>query len=118
MILFRAVYRYSTTPTTLPINTSTNTSILVDEFQAVNNLQVELIKLSAYRQTQLFCVGDDWQSIYGFRFVLPGSPPLSLRAAGTPAFVTGIIWLTLLNKHNCFVGETIGKVSMAFAVQM
>ena len=41
--------------------------ILVDEFQDVNNLQVELIKLLLKDQTQLFCVGDDWQSIYGFR---------------------------------------------------
>jgi len=41
--------------------------ILVDEFQDVNNLQVELIKLLLTEQTQLFCVGDDWQSIYGFR---------------------------------------------------
>ncbi len=41
--------------------------ILVDEFQDVNNLQVELIKLLLTENTQLFCVGDDWQSIYGFR---------------------------------------------------
>lgn len=41
--------------------------ILVDEFQDVNKLQVELIKLLLTQNTQLFCVGDDWQSIYGFR---------------------------------------------------
>lgn len=41
--------------------------ILVDEFQDVNNLQVKLLKLLAKEETQLFCVGDDWQSIYGFR---------------------------------------------------
>jgi superfamily I DNA/RNA helicase len=41
--------------------------ILVDEFQDVNNLQVALIKLLLTQHTQLFCVGDDWQSIYGFR---------------------------------------------------
>lgn len=41
--------------------------ILVDEFQDVNNLQVELVKLMLDDDTQLFCVGDDWQSIYGFR---------------------------------------------------
>lgn len=41
--------------------------ILVDEFQDVNNLQVELIKMLLTDETQLFCVGDDWQSIYGFR---------------------------------------------------
>ena len=41
--------------------------VLVDEFQDVNNLQVELIRLLLTYNTQLFCVGDDWQSIYGFR---------------------------------------------------
>lgn len=41
--------------------------ILVDEFQDVNNLQVELVKLLLTDKAQLFCVGDDWQSIYGFR---------------------------------------------------
>lgn len=41
--------------------------VLVDEFQDVNNLQVELIRLLIQPETQLFCVGDDWQSIYGFR---------------------------------------------------
>jgi DNA helicase-4 len=41
--------------------------ILVDEFQDVNNLQVDLIKRLLTPETQLFCVGDDWQSIYGFR---------------------------------------------------
>ena len=41
--------------------------ILVDEFQDVNNLQVDLIKLMLTDNAQLFCVGDDWQSIYGFR---------------------------------------------------
>jgi DNA helicase-4 len=41
--------------------------VLVDEFQDVNHQQVELIKLLVKDDTQLFCVGDDWQSIYGFR---------------------------------------------------
>ncbi|QNK78666.1 UvrD-helicase domain-containing protein [Winogradskyella sp. PAMC22761] len=41
--------------------------ILVDEFQDVNNLQVKLLNLLTKKETYLFCVGDDWQSIYGFR---------------------------------------------------
>lgn len=41
--------------------------ILVDEFQDVNPAQVELLKLLYSDKTNLFCVGDDWQSIYGFR---------------------------------------------------
>jgi len=41
--------------------------ILVDEFQDVNTLQVDLIKRLLTTENQLLCVGDDWQSIYGFR---------------------------------------------------
>lgn len=41
--------------------------ILVDEFQDVNNKQVEFLKYLINDNSQLFCVGDDWQSIYGFR---------------------------------------------------
>lgn len=41
--------------------------ILVDEFQDVNKLQVDLIQRLLLKNSQLFCVGDDWQSIYGFR---------------------------------------------------
>lgn len=41
--------------------------ILVDEFQDVNTLQVQFLKALLSPSTQLFCVGDDWQSIYGFR---------------------------------------------------
>lgn len=41
--------------------------ILVDEYQDVSAAQVELIKLLLTEDNQLFAVGDDWQSIYGFR---------------------------------------------------
>ncbi|NOS57419.1 MAG: UvrD-helicase domain-containing protein [Cyclobacteriaceae bacterium] len=41
--------------------------ILVDEFQDVNPAQVQLVKYLFSESTDLFCVGDDWQSIYGFR---------------------------------------------------
>jgi len=41
--------------------------ILVDEFQDVNTQQVILLKQILEEDSQLFCVGDDWQSIYGFR---------------------------------------------------
>jgi ATP-dependent exoDNAse (exonuclease V) beta subunit len=42
-------------------------SILVDEFQDTNRLQTELIELLRTPQTELFFVGDEFQSIYGFR---------------------------------------------------
>tara|TARA_R110000868_G_scaffold131418_2_gene341464 strand:- start:15489 stop:17630 length:2142 start_codon:yes stop_codon:yes gene_type:complete len=41
--------------------------LMVDEFQDVNGLQVKLLDLLVKDDSQLFCVGDDWQSIYGFR---------------------------------------------------
>ena len=41
--------------------------VMVDEFQDVNNQQVAFLKELVNEESQLFCVGDDWQSIYGFR---------------------------------------------------
>ncbi len=41
--------------------------VLVDEFQDVNSLQVKLIKELLSEDSFLMCVGDDWQSIYGWR---------------------------------------------------
>jgi len=41
--------------------------ILVDEFQDTNAIQYDLIKLLAHQHRQVFIVGDDDQSIYGWR---------------------------------------------------
>lgn len=41
--------------------------ILVDEFQDVNLSQIRLLELLCGARNNLFVVGDDWQSIYGFR---------------------------------------------------
>lgn len=46
--------------------------ILVDEFQDINALQFETIKLIAEPLNNIFIVGDDDQSIYGFRGAAPG----------------------------------------------
>lgn len=45
--------------------------ILIDEFQDINRMQYENIKMLAGRDGNIFVVGDDDQSIYGFR----GSEP-------------------------------------------
>ena len=41
--------------------------ILIDEFQDINFLQYEIIKMLSAPNNHLFVVGDDDQSIYGFR---------------------------------------------------
>lgn len=41
--------------------------ILIDEFQDINQVQYDVIKLLSAPQDNLFAVGDDDQSIYGFR---------------------------------------------------
>lgn len=46
--------------------------ILVDEFQDINQAQYEVIRLLAAPENNLFIVGDDDQSVYGFRGAKPG----------------------------------------------
>lgn len=53
--IVRQVYRY----------------ILIDEFQDINRVQFEVIKLIAYPENNVFAVGDEDQSIYGFRGARP-----------------------------------------------
>ena len=45
--------------------------ILIDEFQDINQIQFEVVKLLAGEQRNLFVVGDDDQSIYRFRGAKP-----------------------------------------------
>ncbi|MBQ2275119.1 MAG: ATP-dependent helicase [Lachnospiraceae bacterium] len=45
--------------------------ILIDEFQDINKLQYEIVKLLAKPRNNLFIVGDDDQSIYRFRGAKP-----------------------------------------------
>ncbi len=46
--------------------------ILIDEFQDINQLQYDIVQLLAAPRRNLFIVGDDDQSIYGFRGAQPG----------------------------------------------
>ena len=45
--------------------------ILIDEFQDINKIQYEIVKMLAGETKNLFIVGDDDQSIYKFRGARP-----------------------------------------------
>lgn len=45
--------------------------ILIDEFQDINQVQYDVVKLLAQPANNIFIVGDDDQSIYGFRGARP-----------------------------------------------
>ena len=69
--------------------------ILIDEFQDINEIQFEIIKMLAMPENNLFVVGDDDQSIYGFR----GSRP-DIMLEFTMYFPdTSMIYLT--NNYRC-----------------
>jgi len=51
-------------------------AVLVDEYQDVNTIQADIVRLLQPDGSGLTCVGDDAQAIYGFR----GADPAHLRA--------------------------------------
>jgi DNA helicase II / ATP-dependent DNA helicase PcrA len=62
-------------------------AVLVDEYQDVNAVQADIVRLLRPDGTGLTCVGDDAQAIYAFR----GADPAHLRAlSGTYADLTVI----------------------------
>jgi DNA helicase-2/ATP-dependent DNA helicase PcrA len=50
-----------------PLLAAEHEHVLVDEYQDVNGLQVEIVRNTSARQPGLTVVGDDFQAIYGFR---------------------------------------------------
>jgi ATP-dependent exoDNAse (exonuclease V) beta subunit len=63
-------------------------SILVDEFQDTNRLQTEIVDLLRRPDTELFFVGDEFQSIYGFRHADVQVFRERREAAGQPLSLT------------------------------
>jgi DNA helicase-2/ATP-dependent DNA helicase PcrA len=66
-ILLRAHETLLNTPVLLAHYRQRFSQILVDEFQDTNNVQYAFIRLLAGESGQVFVVGDDDQSIYGWR---------------------------------------------------
>jgi DNA helicase-2/ATP-dependent DNA helicase PcrA len=57
----------SADPTIGPLIAGTYEHVLVDEYQDVNGLQVDIVRNMRLSQPGLTVVGDDFQAIYGFR---------------------------------------------------
>lgn len=69
--------------------------IIIDEAQDMNPIQYRLLLLIKGKNTDIFMVGDDDQSIYGFR----GSDPGILKKFKEACPETGIIYLA--NNYRC-----------------
>ena len=67
---------FSKRPDILAVWQSKYSYILVDEFQDINPMQYEVVRMLAGKSRNLFAVGDDDQSVYGFR---GASPEIMLR---------------------------------------
>ena len=70
-MLIQAYDLLNNDPTILCIVRQVFKYILIDEFQDINRVQFELIRLIAGQENNLFVVGDEDQSIYGFRGARP-----------------------------------------------
>lgn len=90
--------------------------ILVDEFQDTNSIQYRWLKLLCNKDTQVFAVGDDDQSIYSFRgakvsnmksFLLDFNAPPPIRLEQNYRSTTKILDAanTIINNN----GDRIGK---------
>ena len=88
--------------------------ILVDEFQDVSRTQYEVLQLLAAPRNNLFVVGDDDQSIYGFRGAAPGTlrqflDDYSLVLPDSSTAGSGVVLLT--SNYRC--GKAILEASTA-----
>ena len=63
--------------------------VLVDEYQDVNALQVEVLQLLRTHDPRLTVVGDDAQAIYSFRASDPSTSSISGSTSGVGDLATG-----------------------------
>ena len=86
--------------------------LLVDEFQDINRMQYEIVRMLAKPENHLFIVGDDDQSIYRFRGSKPElmlrfpkdypgavTVPLTVNYRSTPQIVAAAARLIVHNKE-------------------
>ncbi len=66
-LIYKTVYLFRTRPDVLNVYQERFKYIMVDEYQDTNTSQYELVKLLANKYGNLCVVGDDDQSIYGWR---------------------------------------------------
>lgn len=82
------------------------TYILIDEFQDINEPQYKVLKLLAGKRQNLFAVGDDDQSIYGFR----GASPKIMQSFASDYPDAGQIFLSVNYRSQAAIVEAAGKV--------
>ena len=70
-MLIRTYHLLQNNPQALNMVRNVYKYILIDEFQDVNRVQFEVVKLIAEPNNNIFVVGDEDQSIYGFRGARP-----------------------------------------------
>lgn len=70
-MLFLTAKLFKTNPNSLEMYHDKYRYILVDEFQDTSPIQEEILELLAKPRNNIFCVGDDDQSIYAFRGAKP-----------------------------------------------
>lgn len=80
--------------------------ILIDEYQDVNRMQAETVKLFLGKERNLFVVGDDDQAIYGFR----GADPAVMLAFQEEYADASVIVLGTNYRCNRQIVEAAGKV--------
>ena len=80
--------------------------ILVDEFQDINGLQYQVLKLLAQPHNNIFVVGDDDQAIYGFR----GAQPAIMKEFLQDFPDCRQIFLTVNYRSHCIITESSSKI--------
>lgn len=80
--------------------------ILIDEYQDINRMQAETVKLLLGRDRNLFVAGDDDQAVYGFR----GADPSLMLAFPEEYKDAAVIVLDKNYRSDPYIVEAAGKV--------